>query len=249
MHGSLLEHTPDSTFKTDVPDYPAIYEKGRRTFKLLFSRWMDTNCWSHPVMTELASCAMGGVRWLHSSQISGLRHLKTENPGPRTFVAIERLNYYVYRYSTEKRLIPGTDSSRLYSQAFAITEDGQPPSAGWFYEVFCGLRVPQDIDLRQAFFTDAQAEDISSNWGALIRKLIRDQDLDLITDLDRILRGSYPVKEPERLTNTRGVIQNTYVWSPDELIAELPAVLALTSALGGPRTEDELLHLLQEKRS
>lgn len=235
----------DSTFKEDVLDYPSIYEKGRRTFGLLFSRWMDTNGWSHPVMTELASCAMGKVRWLHSSQISGLRHLKTENPGPRTFVAIERLNYYVHRYSTAKRLIPGTDSSRLYSQAFAITEDGEPPSAGWFYEVFCGLRVPKDIDLRQAFFTDAQAESFSFHWGALIRKLIRDQDLDLITDLDRILRESYPVKEPERLNNTRGVIQNTYVWGPDELITELPAILALTSALGGPRTEEKLLQLPQ----
>lgn len=248
MDNSLLERMPPSTFETDVPDYPSIYEKGRRTFKLLFSRWMDTNGWSHPVMTELASCAMSGVRWLHSSQISGLRHLKTENPGPRTFVAIERLNYCLYRYSTEKRLIPGTSSSKLYSQAFAITEDGEPPSAGWFYEVFCGLRVPKDIDLRQSFFTDAQAEALSSSWGALIRKLIRDQDLDLITDLDRILREAYPVKEPERLNTTRGVIQNTYVWSPDELISELPAALALTTALGGPRTEDELLHLLQEKR-
>lgn len=240
---------PNSTFKEEVVDYPSLYEKGRRTFSLLFIRWMDTNGWSHPVMTSLAASAMGDVRWLHSSQISGLRHNKLPNPGPRTFVAVERLNYYVHRYSTEKRLIPGTDSSRLYSQAFAITEDGEPPSAGWFYEVFCGLRVPKDIELHQAFFTDAQAEMICTNWGALIRKLIRDQDLDLITDLDRILRESYPTKEPERRTNVRGVIQNTYSWSPEELITELPAVLALTSALGGPRNEDDLLYLLQDGRS
>lgn len=240
---------PDSTFKEDVADYPALYEKGRRTFSLLFIRWMDTNGWSHPVMTLLAAGAMGGVRWLHSSQISGLRHRKLENPGPRTFVAIERLNYYVHRYSTEKRLIPGTDSSRLYSQPFAITEDGEPPSAGWFYEVFCGLRVPKDIELHEAFFTDAQAEAICTNWGALIRKLMRNQDLDLVTDLDRIMREAYPTKEPERLVNTRSVIQNTYVWSPEELIEELPAILALTSFLGGPRNEDDLLYVLQEQRS
>ena len=238
----------DTTFKEDVVDYPSMYDKGQRTFSLLFTRWMDTNRWSHPVMTALAACAMGGARWLHSSQISGLRHRKLGSPGPRTFIAIERLNYYLHRYSTEKRLIPGTDSSRLYSQPFAITEDGVPPPAGWFYEVFCGLRVPKDIELHQAFFSDAQAETISTNWGALIRKLIRGLDLDLITDLDRIMRESYPTKEPERLSSTRGVIQNTYVWSPEELITELPAVLALTSALGGPRTEDELLQTLQESR-
>ena len=238
----------DSTFKEDVQDYAALYDKGRRTFSLLFIRWMDTNGWSHPVMTALTAHAMGGLRWLHSSQISGLRHKKLENPGPRTFVAIERLNYYVHRYSTEKRLIPGTDSSRLYSQAFAITENGEAPPAGWFYEVFCGLRAPQDIELHQAFFSDAQAEAISTNWGALIRKLIRAQDLDLITDLDRIMREAYPTKESERRSNTQGVIQNTYVWSPEELITELPAVLALTSALGGPRNEDELLYVLQEQR-
>ena len=67
-----------------VPDYLSLYAKGRRTFSLLFSRWMDTNEWSH--------ACMGGVRWLHSSQISGLRHNGLENPGPRTFIALERLN-------------------------------------------------------------------------------------------------------------------------------------------------------------
>jgi hypothetical protein len=208
---------------------------------------MYTNKWSHPTRTSLARSAMGGARWLHSSQISGFRHNKLENPGPRTFVAIERLNYYVHRYSTEKRLIPGTQSSNQYAEAFAITENGAPPPAGWWYEVFCGLRRPTDIELHEAFFTDSQAAQLSSNWGALVRRLIRERGIDVITELDQVLRTHYPTKEPERTARLREVLQNTYIWSPDELILELPAIVTLTAALGGPLTEAELLQAIQKQ--
>jgi len=226
-------------------DSVALYSKGGRTFSLLFTRWMDTNGWSHPTMVRLARAALGDIGWLHSSQISGLRHNGLESPGPRTFIAIAQLNAYIHRYATTKRLIPGTESSKDYHVAYAITENDQPPAAGWWFEVFCGLRIPQDIDLREAFFSDAQATTISTNWGALIRKLLRDQDLDLITDLDRILRDSYPAKDFDRLARLRQVIQNQYTWTPDELSLELPALTAFTSELGGPVHESELLALLQ----
>ncbi len=253
-----LKHVATSSvLKTDasaineelVPDYISLYAKGRRTFALLFSRWMDTNEWSHPTMVRLSHASMGGVRWLHSSQISGLRHNGLENPGPRTFIAVERLNYLVHRYSTTKRLIPGTTSSNDYRKAYAITEDGQPPSAGWFYEVFCGLREPKDIDLREAFFSNSQATQISANWGALIRKLMRDRDLDVITDLDKVLREIYPARDFDRLSRLREVISNQGAWTPDELAMELPAVAAFTGELGGPSKEQDLLLLLEEKRS
>ena len=232
------------TFDEVMPDHVELYTRGSRTFALLFTRWMDSNGWSHPVMTSLARSAMGGIRWLHSSQISGLRHSSLENPGPRTFIVIAELNRQLHRYRQTKRLIPGTESSRHYSDPFVITENGEPPTAGWFFEVFCGLRVPQDIDLNQAYCTDSQAEAVSANWGALVRKLIRNQDLDLITDLDRILREHYPAKDVERLKRIRGVIQNQYVWTPDELLMELPALSALTSALGGPSSEAEIMRMM-----
>ena len=57
------------------------YEKGLHTFSILFTRWMDSNDWSHPIMVSLAKGAMGGTGWLHSSQISGLRHAKLRSPG------------------------------------------------------------------------------------------------------------------------------------------------------------------------
>ncbi|MGA0848098.1 MAG: hypothetical protein ACO3PY_05785 [Pontimonas sp.] len=236
------------TKQDTVIDHRAHFERGLRTFSLLFTRWMDTNGWSHPTMVTLAKASMHGVGWLHSSQISGLRHAKLESPGPRTFIAIERLNYYVHRYSTTKRLIPGTDSSNLYQEAFAITEDSKPPSLGWWVEVFCGQREPQDIDLRQLFFSERQADEMSSSWASMIRKLFRDKDLDLIVELDRVLREHYPARDAGRLDRIRAVIQARESWTPDEFATELPAISALTAHLGGPETEDELLdHLRQSK--
>ena len=235
-------------FDEAVPDHARVYERGAQAFALLFTRWMDTNEWSHPVMTALASSAMGGIRWLHSSQISGLRHAGLNNPGPRTFYAIAELNRSLWRYKTTKRLIPGTSSSAAYENPFVITEDGEPPSAGWFYEVFCGLRVPQDIDLHEAYCTEEQANRISVQWGALIRRLMRERDLDLITDLNEVMRQHYPARDADRVRRTREVIENRYVWSPDELLLELPAIDALTKALGGPSTEDGVMQLLHTSR-
>lgn len=232
--------------RQDTPvDHRTQFEQGVRTFSLLFTRWMDTNSWSHPTMVALAKGAMHGVGWLHSSQISGLRHGKLESPGPRTFIAIERLNYYLHRYSTAKRLIPGTDSSNLYSTPFVITEDGKPPSLGWWVEVFCGQREPKDIDLRQHWFSDRQVEEMSTAWGALIRKLFRDRDLDLIVELDRVLREHYPARDASRLERIRAVIQAREAWSIEEFTAELPAISAFTAHLGGPADEDELVETLR----
>lgn len=229
----------------ELLDHPAAFAQGTATFALLFTRWMDTNGWSHPVMVSLAKAAMGGVGWLHSSQISALRHNKITSPGPRTFVAIERLNYYVHRYATTRALIPGTSSSNFYAEAWAVTENGKPPSLGWWVEVFCGQRVPKDIDLHQSFFTELQAAEMSERWGALIRRLLRDKDIDLITDLDSVLRNHYPARDSERLKALQDVITARATWSSEQLVNELPAIAALTAQIGGPSTEDELLHSLK----
>lgn len=228
-----------------MPTEIESYAEGNRTFQLLFTRWMDTNEWSHPVMTVLAKAAMGGVGWLHSSQISGMRHGKLESPGPRTFRAIERLNYYVHRYATEKTLIPGTESSNNYSKAYAITEDGKPPTLGWWVEVFAGVRIPKDIDLRERWFSDHDASLLSSQWGGLIRKLFMNNNKDLITDLDRVISAQYPARDFERVAKLRKIIFNQDTWDSYELINELPAITALTASLGGPSTEDTLVRELQ----
>lgn len=226
-------------------DQKVQFEEGVKTFALLFTRWMDTNGWSHPTMVNLAKACMDGTAWLHSSQISGLRHAKLFSPGPRTFIAIERLNFYIHRYATKKTLLPGTLGSNFYKNAFAITENGKPPELGWWVEVFCGQRIPKDIDLHETFFTDEQAVLLSQNWGALIRRLMIQENIDLITELDKILREAYPARDAERLARTIAVIQNRETWSAQQLANELPAISALTSSLGGPESELDLLKALK----
>jgi hypothetical protein len=222
------------------------FDHGVKTFALLFTRWMDTNGWSHPTMVTLAKSCLDGTGWLHSSQISGLRHAKLLSPGPRTFIAIERLNFYIHRYATAKKLLPGTPGSNLYAKAYAITENGKPPELGWWVEVFCGQRVPKDIDLRQTFFTDDQATKLSSTWAGMIRKLMMQKDMDIIVELDRVIRESYPAKDAERVSRVASVIQNRDTWNAQELVNELPAISNLTASLGGPKTETELLRALND---
>jgi hypothetical protein len=221
------------------------FKQGNQTFGLLFTRWMDTNRWSHPVMVNLAKSCLDNVGWLHSSQISGLRHVKLASPGPRTFVAIERLNFYMHRYATTKTLLPNTSSSNFYSEAYAITEDGKPPELGWWVEVFCGQRVPKDIDLRQTFFVDEQAESFSLRWGHMIRRLMMQRGVDVIMELDNVVRSSYAPRDAARVKKLMAVIQNQGFWNADELTNELPAITDLTAEMGGPATEQELISEIQ----
>lgn len=223
----------------DLNPYQLQFAQGTRTFQRLFAAWMDSNGWSHPVMTNLTRCCLDGARWFHSSQISGLRQRKLASPGPRIFFAIERLNFYVYRYCTDKVLLPNTTSSRDYANAQPILEDGVPPGVGWWVEVFLGVRVPTDFDLERYIFSDEKAAEVSRRWGRLIRTLCARQDIDLVDDLPRLIRDCYPAGEDDRVTKVRQVIRGDAYWTPPEL--ELPAITSMTAALGGPEDEATLL--------
>lgn len=225
----------------DHNQYQIQFAQGTRTFQRLFAAWMDGNGWSHPVMTNLARCCLDGARWFHSSQISGLRQRKLASPGPRIFFAIERLNFYVHRYQTEKLLLPNTKSSRDYANAQPILEDGAPPAVGWWVEVFLGVRVPADFDLERYVFSEDKAADVSRRWGRLIRNLCARQDIDLVDDLPRIIRDTYPAGEDRRITKVAQVIRGDASWSPPELELELPAITSMSAALGGPDDEASLL--------
>lgn len=220
------------------------YDQGIRNFALLFTRWMDLNGWSHPVMVSLAKSALDGTSWLHSSQISGLRHGKLISPGPRTFKAIQILNYYLWLYEQEKQLIPNTDSSNAYREPFVITENGKPPELGWWMEVFVGDRTPSDLDLKQHSFTSEAAEDFSKGYGKLIRKLMVLNDYDPISDFDTVVRDHYPAGDFERVEKLTKILYNQTVWTPDELVNEIPALVSLSTSLDGPNSEDELIELL-----
>lgn len=123
------------------------FHRGRIAFSDLIRSWMDLSGWSHPKIIQLGKASMTGIGWLHSSQINGLRTGKLINPGPRVFVAIERLNRSLYDYGATKALIPGTSSSALYAKAYAITVDDQPPELGWWIEAFCGEHLPMPAQL------------------------------------------------------------------------------------------------------
>lgn len=243
----MPEQKPSKSLLSDEPGsaVPAYYS-GVKVFARLFSRWMDSNGWSHPVMTSLAACCMDGKGWLHSSQIAGLRHAQTKNPGPRTFVAIERLNYYLWLYTTEKKLLPNTESSRHYVEATPITEDGQPPSLGWFIEVFCGYRLPKDANVDSVFISPDKVQDYCLQLGRLLRRLITQKGFDLLEDRNIVIYRYYPTHEEERVARVEQLIMGEGLLTQEELQAELLSLSKLTGALGGPATEDDLLAALQQ---
>lgn len=232
--------TDHAQFIDSEIDYIAQYDDGVKLFARLFTRWMDTNEWSHPVMTHLTRCAMNGTGWLHSSQISGIRHGKLISPGPRTFVAIATLNAFLHRYETQNLLIPNTTSSNNYHKAKAITEDGIPPDAGWWLKVFCGICTPKDFDLSSNYYSEDQATSFSNKWARYFRRTVAQQGFDLIEDLPRIIRDHYPAGDTDRVSKLISVIRAEATWGADELLNEMPALTALTGAIGGPSDEKRM---------
>lgn len=232
--------TVDAFFLTTA-DARLAYEQGIKNFALLFTRWMDLNGWSHPVMVSLAKSCLDGVSWLHSSQISGLRHGKLISPGPRTFKAVETLNRCLWVYREERKLLPNTDSSNHYRDPFVITENGKPPELGWWMEVFVGDRMPSDLDLHQHTFTPEVAVSISKGYGKLIRKLMVLNDYDPISDFDEVIREYYPAKDFDRVQKVTKILFNQDSWTPEELVNEMPALVTLSAALDGPTNDEKLI--------
>lgn len=79
----------------------------------------------------------------------------------------------------------------------------------------------------------------------MIRGLMIDSRLDIITELEKVIREHYPAKDEHRLEKVLAVIHNRSVWTPEEFANELPAISSLTAALGGAATERDLLTVLK----
>ena len=217
------------------------FDQGIETFCRLFTHWQDKNGWSHPVMLKLFSCCMDGATWFHSSQISAIRYRKLVSPGPRSFMAITELNRCIHEYKTRKKLLPNTTTDLDYLQAYAITEDGAPPSAGWWYEVFCGYRIPKDVPLDNPFATDDIAADFSTEVARLLRRLLAAKGYDLIEDPNRAIREIYPVGDEPRVKAFRDVLFGRHNWSRKEARVELTAIREMLETLGGPGASVDLL--------
>lgn len=227
---------------TGTPNrYLEQYRTGTLTFCQLFTHWMDRNRWTHPVMIRLITAVLDEECWLHSSQISAIRHGRPKNPGPRSFMAIAELNRAVHEYATKKKLIPNTKTDSDYLQAFAVTEDGEAPPAGWWFEVFCGYRVPKDVPLNTTFIDDAHAASFSENYGRLVRQLFVTGGYDILDDLPRVLRLYYPAGDAQRVQKLTEVLMKRSHWTASEAHQELPALVGLTAELGGPTNQEILL--------
>lgn len=223
------------------------FDTGRRLFGRLIATWMAQNDWSHPVMIKLASGCLqlpSQKGWLHSSQIAGLRHATLGAPGPRCFVGIERLNYFLHRYKTQGALLPGTNSSNDYANPYVITENDQPPPLGWWIEVFCGYRTPKDVDLDTVRFTDATASKFSQAWAGYIRQLLINKKYDIISDLPKVVDRFYPAKGLTRIKKLQDVIYSRDTWTPEELAVEIPTITEFGAALGGAVSEQDLFKIL-----
>lgn len=217
------------------------YNAGIQTFRRLFTHWMDTNRWSHPVMIKLTKSCLEGAVWLHSSQISAIRTGELLNPGPRTFIAIAELNKAIHIYKTTKKLLPGTTTDLEYLHAYAITQDGEAPGPDWWYAVFIGYAHPENVPFDVVFYNDIRASEFSERFGRLIRQLLVANGHDIFTDLDRALYRYYPAGDASRVSKLKDVILNKTVWTATEAELELAALAALTSELDGPTTTEELL--------
>ena len=232
---------PPSDSPPETVNHREVFDQGVETFSRMFTRWMDSNRWSHPNIVSLAKSSLNGSAWLHSSQVAGLRHGKLKSPGPRTFVAIERLNFYLHRYKEHKLLIPNTQSSNLYREPDVILDGDQPPALGWWVEVFTGTRRPTDMELAERFFTEAQAAKFSKGFGRLARRLLAVNGLDIVTDLDVALHRHYTPGDNERVGTLKQVLLDETAWTQDQLRTELPALAQMTASLHGPADEAALL--------
>ncbi len=135
---------------------------GRRSMAHLIHVWHERNAWSHKVLPLLSEILdLGRV---HNSQISNLRNGKLSSPGPEVFLALAQVNTILYH---------GVESIRdqlessypelwkiLQESSFPLkNDDGNPISAGEFFEIFSGLRpLPSTFDW---FIEDEEASQLS----------------------------------------------------------------------------------------
>ena len=232
---------PQNATPPETVNHREVFDRGVETFSRMFTRWMDSNEWSHPNIVLLAKSSLNGSAWLHSSQVAGLRHGTLKSPGPRTFIAIARLNFYLHRYKEHKLLIPNTQSSNLYREPDVILDGDQPPALGWWVEVFTGDRRPSSMELDEVFFTEAQAVKFSKGFGKLARRLLAVNGLDIVTDLDVALYRHYTPGDTQRVETIKQVLLDESVWTSEQLRVELPVLAQMTAALHGPADEAALL--------
>lgn len=226
-------------------DYDLKFESGVLHFQTVFKFFMDRNNFSHPGLANLAKLNLGGASWLHSSQISGLRHAKLKSPGPKVFAAIAHLNSALNAYKENKRLIPGTGSSHGYHEPFVILlDDGSVPTPGWWYSLFIGEMTCETIDFSVPTIDLSDAGNISRRTYKYIKSLADQSNRDLFAVL-----SSYADEENIDEGSDTGRILDKFVSSgaiaPTDLAANFKFIAGICGKLGGPATSAALLDLVE----
>lgn len=217
------------------------FEAGIQEYARMFRAFMDRNRFSHPVMVSLAKSSLGGASWLHSSQISGMRHGKLRSPGPRIFEALAQLNRCLYRYKHYQELIPGTSTASDYLTPFVILDDeNSPPSAGWWVEVFLGLRQATGIDFGIPDISPDEAPGLSRRLSRLVRILAAQHQIDVLEETPSLLRDHCPDREPAVVKLLSGWLGGEEL-SYQELTAHISSIQLICDSLGGPKMLEELM--------
>jgi len=226
-------------------DYDVRFENGVEHFQMVFKFWMDRNHFSHPGMAKLSKANLNGASWLHSSQISGLRHSKLKSPGPKVFAAIAQLNKALHEFKTNSRLIPNTGSSNDYSDPFIILlEDGSAPESSWWYSLFIGETLCESIDFSVPDIDPSEANNISRRIFRLIDTLTKISRSDIFAVLD-----DYCISQSIEPSSATGKTLDKFLSSGAISALDLPINLkhlaGIVGKLGGPETSAELLEHIE----
>ncbi len=198
-------------------DFEPRLGNGAVVYGRWFGKTLDANGWSHPKLVKLAQRATNELL-VHSSQIGGLRAGLLKSPGPRSFASIVFLFHEIdlYQKGEQHKDSPSFEGleSLIENAVIMRDDDGNPASLGFHYEVFCGWRMPPEMDHR-IDYSAAQAELISKNAALYVRRLMIAERMDPISDLIRLKKAFSTDKNlQEEFGN---VIWEQTTWDPDDL--------------------------------
>lgn len=226
-------------------DYDARFENGVTHFQMVFKFFMDRNGFSHPALANFVKLNLNGASWLHSSQISGLRHAKLKSPGPKVFAAISHLNAALHDYKEHKRLIPGTGSSHGYHDPFVILlDDGSVPNPGWWYSLFIGDVTCDTIDFCVPTIDLNEASNVSRRVYRLIKSLAEKSDADLFEEFSKFAHKNGIDEGGDTGRILDKFISSGFI-SPADLATNFKFIAGICGQLGGPATSAELLELVE----
>lgn len=227
-------------------------DSGRDAFAHLLRTWHQRNGWPHVMVPRLGQHMQLGR--VHASQISMLKHRKLANPGPEVFLAIGRVNCWLWPWSPNRKLrdlpltnCPEAELLQRYPPVALLDGAGQPLGPGQLLEIFTGLAtLPPAFDLRIA------EQEASALCGALSDWLTGGQPW---RQCKAQVLDAYPVARPQRRQQFEAVLSGQMDYTAPELEAELDDLHRTACAMAegaapwakAPGTIDQFLSQLRQR--